>query len=209
MATTKPALYIVGAGGHAKVVADCAERLGYVDIKLLDDKHPELTECGRWPVVGDSSHIEAIAKGPAHFFVAIGTNATRQRVSEKIQSAGGQLVSLIHPTAVIGTDVTIGEGSLILANVVVNAFSSVGKGCILNTACSVDHDGVIANYVHIAPGSRLAGEVSVGERTFIGIGSAVIQQIQIGADVTVGAGSAVIHHIAASSVVVGSPARKK
>ena len=209
MATTKPALYIVGAGGHAKVVADCAERLGYTDVRLLDDKYPEIKICGRWPVIGDSSQIESLGGQAAHFFVAIGNNAIRQRVSATITDAGGQLVTLVHPSAVIGCDVIIGDGTLILANVVVNAFSSIGKGCILNTACSVDHDGAIADFVHLAPGTRLAGEVTVGERTFIGIGSAVIQQIQIGADVTVGAGSAVINHIEASSVVMGSPARSK
>ena len=209
MATTKPTLIIIGAGGHAKVVADCAEKLGYQDIRMLDDNYPSITECGCWPVVGDTSMIAQFDNTAVEWFVGIGNNPVRAKLFERLKALKGSVATLIHPTAVLGMHVSVGEGTLILANVVLNPFSSVGKACILNTACSVDHDGDIADCVHIAPGSRLAGNVSVGARSFLGIGSTVIQQVHIGDDVTIGAGSTVLNDIDSGVTAVGSPAKTK
>ncbi|WP_100658723.1 acetyltransferase [Alteromonas flava] len=209
MATTKPALFIIGAGGHAKVVADCAELLGYESIAMVDDNFPAVTQCGRWPVIGQLDHLQKLDPSTAECFVAIGNNAVRARLCAQLLTQGWTLSTLIHPTAVIARDSQIGAGTLILANVVLNAFSSIGKGCILNTACSVDHDCDIGDCVHIAPGARLAGSVRVGKETFIGIGSAVIQQITIGERVTIGAGSTVLKNIANDQLAVGSPAQIK
>jgi sugar O-acyltransferase (sialic acid O-acetyltransferase NeuD family) len=207
MATAKPPLYIVGAGGHAKVASDCAEQCGYQQIYMLDDQFPTLTLCGRWSVVGKPQLLETIDLANVHCFVAIGNNKIRETVLKQLTVLNAHIATLIHPTAVIGTDVVIGQGTLIMANTVVNAFTQIGQGCILNTSSSVDHDGQIADCVHIAPGVRLAGSVTVRDKTFIGIGSAVIQQVCIGANVTVGAGSTVIRTVPDDSVVVGSPAK--
>lgn len=209
MAATKPSLVIIGAGGHAKVVADCAEQLGYEDICMLDDGYPEIRECGCWPVVGGSDAIGTFELDTVDCFVAIGNNAVRAKITEQLNDIGARLATLVHPTAVIGKHVVIGAGTLILANVVLNAFSSVGKACILNTACSVDHDANISDYVHIAPGSRLAGTVTVGANSFLGIGSTVIQQVSIGENVIIGAGSTVITDISNDVIAIGSPARPK
>ncbi|WP_100644222.1 acetyltransferase [Alteromonas facilis] len=206
MATTKPKLFIIGAGGHAKVVADCAELLGYDDIAMLDDHFPDINTCGRWPVVGKLAYLNDLDKSKVECFVAIGNNPVRATICQTLLDDGWSIPTLIHPTAVIARDTEIGVGTLVLANVVVNSFSSVGKGCILNTACSVDHDCTIGNFVHIAPGTRLAGGVSVGDTSFIGIGCAVIQQVTIGVGVTIGAGSTVLKDITDNVVAVGSPA---
>ncbi|MDM7861410.1 acetyltransferase [Alteromonas sp. ASW11-36] len=207
MATTKPKLRIVGAGGHAKVVADCAEQLGYKDIGMLDDNYPATQACEHWPVVGTSSQITELNDAHTHWFVAIGNNAVRAKLQAQLLALGCTLTTLVHPSAVIGGNVSIGAGTLVLANAVVNAFSRIGQGSILNTACSIDHDGDIGDFVHIAPGVRLAGAVRVKQKTFIGIGSCVIQQITIGSEVTVGAGSTVIRDIPDQARVAGNPAR--
>ena len=78
---------------------------------------------------------------------------------------------------------------------------------ILNTSCSIDHDVQLADGVHVCPGARLAGEVHVGERSWIGIGAPLIQQIRIGCDVTIGAGAAVISDLPVGVTAVGVPAR--
>ena len=208
MATIKPKLRIVGAGSHAKVVADCAEQLGYTNIGMLDDIYPTTQTCEHWPVVGSLAQIAELNDDETHWFVAIGNNAVRAKLQAQLLALGDTVTTLVHPSAVIGGNVSIGTGTLVLANAVVNAYSQIGQGCILNTACSVDHDGDIGDFVHLAPGVRLAGSVCVKQKTFIGIGSCVIQQITIGSEVTVGAGSTVIRDIQDMMRVVGSPTRE-
>ena len=83
----------------------------------------------------------------------------------------------------------------------------IGSGAILNTGCSVDHDAQLADGVHLCPGARLAGEVHVGARSWIGVGASVIQQVRIGSDVTVGAGAAVVRDLPDGVTAVGVPAR--
>ena len=77
----------------------------------------------------------------------------------------------------------------------------------LNTVCSIDHDDQLGGGVHVCPGARLAGEVQVGARSWIGIGACVIQQVRIGSDVTVGAGAVVVRDLPDGVTAVGVPAR--
>jgi len=96
---------------------------------------------------------------------------------------------------------------VVFAQAAVQAQASIGKGAILNTSCSVDHDAQLSDAVHVCPGARLAGEVKVGARSWIGIGASVIQQVRIGSDVTVGAGAAVVRDLPNGVTAVGVPAR--
>jgi len=101
----------------------------------------------------------------------------------------------------------LGAGISIMENVVVNAKTILGDGVILNTSCSVDHDCNNASGVHISPGAHLAGDVSVGVCSWVGIGSAIIQGKVIGDDSIIGAGSAVISNIPNGVTAVGVPSK--
>ena len=95
-----------------------------------------------------------------------------------------------------------------MANAVINPFAKVGKHCIINTACVVEHDNQIADYVHISPGAVLAGTVSVGELTHIGAKAVVRNNISITSECVVGAGAAVVKEIDEKGVYAGVPARR-
>jgi len=200
-------LIIIGAGGHGKVVADIAEKSKqWGKICFLDD-NPSIQYAGRYEVLG----VVADAKkyvGDGGFFVAIGDNSIRQKVQSDFERQGFAAATLIHPNAVIASDVEIGSGTVVMAGVVVNSGTKIGKGCIINTSASVDHDCTINNYVHISPGAHLAGNVYVGERNWIGLGSLIINNLILFRDCTIGAGAVVIHNIDESGTYVGLPARK-
>ena len=125
---------------------------------------------------------------------------------KQLQAAGYHLPALLHPTAWCPC---LPESALFLLSLLkaVQAQAFIGTGAILNTGCSVDHDAQLADGVHICPGARLAGEVQVGVRSWIGLGASVIQQVSIGSDVTVGAGAAVVRNVPNKVNVVGVPAR--
>lgn len=201
-------LLIVGAGGHGKVAADCAELTNqYSEIAFLDSGFPALNQVGVWSVIGDGEDLSIFAGPDTYFFVAIGDNHARSSIIEQLLTISENLVSLIHPSAVVSRHAAIGDGTLVCANATINIASKIGRGCIVNTAASVDHDCKLEDYVHVGPGSRLAGSIVIGKGTFVGIGCAIIPGIVIGENSIVGAGSTLLKSIPDNSVVVGSPAK--
>lgn len=203
----KNKLLIIGASGHGKVIADIAIKMNkWETIAFLDDDK-SIKECLGLEVVGKT--MDSFKhKDEAEFFVAIGNNSTRERIQERLIDKGLSIASLIHPNAIIGTDVEIGIGTVVMAGVVINSSSKIGEGCIINTSCSLDHDNVIEDYVHISPGANLAGTVKVGKGTWIGIGSVVSNNINICSEATIGAGAVVIKDIIEAGTYVGVPVKK-
>jgi len=199
-------LAILGAGGHGKVVADCAD-LNEWDVVFFDDSWPSKKNNAHWPVVGNTSDLLERAKEFDGVLVAIGNNAARCGELDKLASAGANIPVLIHPSATISRHTSIGLGTIILAGTVINVDCNIGKGVIINTGSTVDHDCILGDFVHICPGTNLAGGVVVGNYSWVGIGSAVRQMIDIGSEVMVGAGAVVVSNISNSCVVTGVPAR--
>ena len=196
-------LVIVGAGGHGKVIADIAMKLGYTDICFVDD-HAEGTRLS-FPVIGTSAELEALNDGTTDFVIGIGSNAVRKKVAE---SHRVNWVTLIHPSAQIAADVAIGTGTVIMAGAVVNVSAVIGAHCIINTGAIVEHDNVMGDYVHLSPSAALGGTVRVDELSHIGIGAVVRNNINICRECTVGAGAAVVKNIERSGVYVGVPAKE-
>jgi acetyltransferase EpsM len=197
-----------GAGGHAKVVADALLAAGKDDFAgfLDDDPASWGSHILGYPVLGpittwSDKKIDGIV-------VAVGENAGRKLMFEQLIAAGAQLISVVHPQAVLGRGARLGRGVVALANVVINAGSSIGDNVILNTACSIDHDNEIASHVHLAPGVHTAGGVRIGEGAFLGIGASVLPNISIGAWAIIGAGAVVTAAVPDRVTVVGAPAKK-
>lgn len=200
-------LAILGGGGHAKVVADTAECCGWQSIEIFDDKWPSLKVVGQWPVAGDTSTLLLRLQEFEGVIVAIGNNEIRRLKLTDLMKVNAPIISLIHPAATISRHARMDKGVVAFAGVVVNPLATIGLGTILNTGCSIDHDCVLGECVHISPGARIAGSVNVGPLSWIGIGASVKQLINIGSNVTVGAGAAVVNDIGDDKTVVGVPAK--
>ena len=202
---------ILGAGGHAQVVADALLRAHEGDSPLLPigflDDNPALT--GQrflgLPVMGAIADLPAIDHDA--LIVAIGNNRTRQSLFEKLQRQGESFAIARHPSAVIAPDVQTGPGAMICAGVIVNPCTIIGANVILNTGCTVDHHNRIGDHAHIAPGAHTGGEVTIGEGVFVGIGATVIPGMSVGDWSVVGGGACVIKPVPSGVTVVGVPAR--
>lgn len=183
---------IIGAGGHAKVIADIIYKSGDNLIGFLDDN---LANKGKEiylgkKVIGTTKDIEIYNKN--YFIIGIGNNSIRKKINNENNL---KLYTAIHPSAIIAQDVKIGTGSVIMAGVVINPGTVIGKNCIINTCSSLDHDNLLEDYVHISPGAHLAGTVSVKEGTWICTGATIINNITIAKNNIIGAGSVVIKDI--------------
>lgn len=205
----KPRLLIFGAGGHGRVVADAATACGsWSEVAFMDSNYPTTSHSGEWPVIGSDEQMEHFLEEYPCAVVAVGDNRSRMRLHNKVEHAGFKLSTVIHPAATVGREVVIGAGSVVFAGAVINHGARIGCSCIINTSASVDHDGILEDGVHLSPGAHLAGAVSVGELSWIGMGASVIQQVKIGKSVIVGAGAVVIGDVEDRMTVVGVPAKE-
>ena len=139
------------------------------------------------PVIGSDDLLpELRARGVKYAFVAVGDNALREKLGAMVSAMGFELPNAISPHAVISPSAVLGRGIAVMAGVVINAETRIDDLVIANTNCSIDHDCTIGRAAHIAPGCALAGNVTVGDRSFLGVGVCVIPEIEIGADVVLG-----------------------
>lgn len=203
----KNRLLIIGAGGHGKVIADIAMNMNkWNSISFLDDNEM-IENCMGLNVVDKSANASKYIN-EADFFVAIGNNIIRETIQIRLETEGASIATIIHPNAIIGRDVVLGLGTVVMAGVVINCSTNIGKGCIINTRASLDHDVEIDEYVHISPGTTLAGGVMVSRYSWLGIGSVVSNNISITSNCTIGAGAVVVKDLLESGIYVGVPARR-
>ncbi|SEH44044.1 sugar O-acyltransferase, sialic acid O-acetyltransferase NeuD family [Halobacillus karajensis] len=200
-------LLIIGASGHGKVIADIAKQSGeWEEVLFIDDKS-EQTETLGYKVVGKVKDLWKYIDECA-CVVGIGDNLIRQSVQEDLENKGATITTLVHPNAIIGSNVHIGKGSVVMAGVVINSGSRIGKGCIINTSSTLDHDNELGNFVHVSPGSHLAGTVTVGDKSWLGIGCTVSNNIKITDSCQLGAGAVVVKDIDEIGTYIGVPARR-
>jgi sugar O-acyltransferase (sialic acid O-acetyltransferase NeuD family) len=201
-------IVIVGTGGMGREAAawlDAAGR-GSTVVGFLDE-NDELhgrTVAGL-PVLGGVEWLSA--HDDVEVVTAIGTPAHRATLMSRLAAEGRRLVTVVHPSAVVGPRVTLGEGAIVCPGVILTCDITVGRGAIVNYGALVGHDGVLGEACFLAPGVSLGGNVFVGEQAYVGIGASVIQGITIGRRAVIGAGAAVIRDVPADRTVVGVPAR--
>lgn len=198
---------IMGASGHCKVIAEIALEEGYDNIVFVD-LNPTIDMLGEYPVADEDTDLENFISEKYDFIVGIGDAKIRRKLQEKLISKGANVVTLVHPSAVIAYDAKIGVGTVVMAGAVVNPGTTVGDGVIINTCASVDHDNMIGDYAHISVGAHTAGTVAIGDNTWIGIGAVVSNNLSICSNCTIGAGAVVVKNIIKEGTYVGVPAKK-
>lgn len=194
-------MHIIGASGHAKVIADTLFKQK-IELSGVWDDNSSIGEIDGFQVNGDIAAFSNLATD--QFIIAIGNNRIRKNIASRLNPTKALA---IHPSSVIAKSALIGIGTVLMANTSVNANAVIGKHVIINTNASIDHDCILGDFVHISPQVGLAGSVTVGEGTHIGIGACVIQGIKIGNWATIGAGAVVIQDVPDYAVVVGNPGK--
>jgi sugar O-acyltransferase (sialic acid O-acetyltransferase NeuD family) len=196
---------VIGSGGHAAVVVSTIQAAGEsVRIVLDDDPRVWGGDVLGVPVTGPIS-ASAVRSGEVAV-IGIGSNHARRDLAGRLQLVWGIAV---HPSAVVHSSVELGEGTVVFAGAILQPRTRVGRHVIVNTAASIDHDGILEDYVHIAPGARLSGNVTVREGALLGVGSAAIPGTTVGAWAVVGGGGAVVADVPGGVTVVGVPARPR
>jgi acetyltransferase EpsM len=180
---------LYGNGGHAKVVREVINRLGMVVLHYFDDSNHSY-DPAYYPDIG--------------LHVAIGDNYLRGKIASTVQHS---LSTIVHPQADVSASAFIDKGSFIGLRAILMPEVRCGRCCIFNTGVIIEHDCVLGEYVHIAPGTILCGNVHVGDFTLIGAGTVINPNMRIGKNVIIGSGSVVTHDISDGLVVAGAPAR--
>jgi UDP-perosamine 4-acetyltransferase len=202
----------IGAGGHARVMIDALRARG-VEVGALTDPDEDLlnTRLEGVPVVGGDSEWATLKRdGFTHAFLgmgSVGDASQRRELFGRILAAGFEIISVIHPSAIISSSASFGRGAIVLAGAVINAGAVIGDNVIINTAAVVEHDCTVGDHAHVATGARLGGAVHVGARAHIGIGASVRQSISIGEAAVVAAGAVVVADVPACAIVAGIPAK--
>ena len=204
-------LFIFGARGHAKVVADLAGTRGTYRLKGFISDLPDAKGYLRLPLYTPDDFFSKFSPKDTVVILGFGgmgdSKDVREEKAKLLESHGYGFATLIHPQSIVAMDVKIGEGTVVMAGAVINPGTHIGAHVIVNTKSSVDHDCEIADYVHVAPGAVIAGFVTVGEGTWIGMGALLRNTIHVGRNSVVGMGSVVLKDVPDHVVVWGNPAR--
>lgn len=200
-------MILIGYGGHAFVAYAIAKAMG-LPVTGYCDAEEKLLNPYQLPFLGKEMDKENLEKmNNLGFFISIGNNTIRFKVAENLASENLQALNLIHPTAVVSANLEEVHGVMVAPNVVINPLAKIGNGVICNSASVVEHECVLDDFSHLAPGAILCGKVTVGKHSFIGAGSVVRPGIKIGSNVIIGAGSVVVKDIPDFAKVAGNPAR--
>lgn len=202
-------LLIIGAGGHGRVIADCAQATNlYTEIAFLDDCYPERQTNLDWPIIDKSSAWKCY-ENEYDFALAIGNNKARLALfNALVKSNSARLPNIVHPKAVISKHTTFGKGNVVFANAVINPGVEIANACIINTSATVDHDCKLDSAVHISPGAHISGVVNIGKCSWFGAGSCTVQVLDIAENTQVGAGAAVTKNTEPNGLYVGVPAKR-
>ncbi len=196
---------VYGAGGHAQVVIDVLRAQG-IRVRHQYNDRPENQHPASVSVLPG---VRRVGRGDfppidVPVVLAVGINGERAELAGMLDARFGQA---IHPTAIVASTATIGEGTVLLHGSIVQPNAQIGRFVLINTAASVDHDCVVEDYAHISPHATLSGHVRVGEGTHVGAGAVVIPKITIGRWCRVGAGAVVVRDLPDHCTAVGNPAR--
>jgi sugar O-acyltransferase (sialic acid O-acetyltransferase NeuD family) len=203
----KEEILIFGCGGHSKVVIDIVEKQNVFKIKAIVDKSAEKDAVFfDYPLLEETIDLlNACPRG----VIAIGDNYSRHKVFQKIMTLcpSFKFVTTIHPAAHIARDVTIGNGTVVVAGAIINSDSIVGDHCIINTNSALDHDCRMGDFSSLAPGVTVGGTVNIGNFSAITLGASIVHSLKIGEHTVIAAGSVVVSEIPSFSFGLGVPCK--
>ena len=200
-------IILIGYSGHGFVLVDIAIQnncniVGYTEKSPVNKNPFELIYLGN-----ENDESFKLWDKNFDYLIGIGDNLLREKIYKLVSKKNKKVRTIVCPSANISKKVIIGQGTFINKNVSININASIGENVILNTSCIIEHECVISNSAHVAPGAVLAGNVHIGERSFIGANSVIKHGVRIGNDVIVGAGSVILRDVPNGCKIVGNPSR--
>jgi sugar O-acyltransferase (sialic acid O-acetyltransferase NeuD family) len=199
-------LYIIGAGGHAKSIAEIClaaniNLQAFISPDSINSKVLGLPVLPEVPLTLNPTSIQLA--------IAIGDNYLREIAFNSLSAKFPIecFPTLVHPSASVAFKSKIGFGSTIHQNATVGSNSTIGIFCTLNTGSNTDHDCQIGDFSSLGPGANLGGGVILGHRAVVAIGSTVRHGLTIGTDSILGAASYAHKSLKPNSLATGSPAR--
>lgn len=203
-------ILLVGGGGHCKSIIDSIiEKDEYEIIGIIDKKENVGKNILGFNIIGSDEELKSFyEEGIKKAFISIGSIGNvniRKKIYDKLKFIGYELPIIMDKTSIISRFVNIEEGTYIGKNSIINANSSIGRCCIINTGVLIEHDCYVEEFVHLAPRSILCGNVKVNECSHIGANSVIIQGINIGKETIIGSGSNVVKDINEYSIAYGNP----
>lgn len=203
-------IVIIGAGKFAREISSFVGQAisAGIDWRLkgfLDSRPGQLDGFGRRaPIL---SSVEAYEPGKNDLFLcAIGSPADRRRYSEMVLQKGGSFATLIHPTAVLGDGIKLGEGVMIAPYAVLTSDLVLGDSVYIGPHVCCSHENRIGDWCQLSGHCVLGGCVTVEEQCFFGIGAVVVPGVHIGRDAYIGAGSVVLKRVRENAKMFGNPA---
>lgn len=198
-------ILLVGAGGHARACIDVIETENQFEIAGLIEKNESMTDMNLgYPIIGTDSDLSELRQQYSHAMITVGqikSSKTRIKLYQLLKKLDYILPAIISPKAYVSKHAQIGEGTIIMHGVIMNANAKIGSNCIINNKSLIEHDVVIGNHCHIATGAIINGEVSVGDKTFVGSGSVTKQCISIGYNCIIGAGTVIKGDIKSNQII--------
>jgi len=210
----KSKLLVLGTGSQAKIVIDLLEEVGTYELAgcASGDPNAPATISG-YPFLGDWESLPEIRSGGVtHAAIGIGGwtgNELRKEIYERAKRSGFEIVTAIHPTAIIARSATVGEGSVIMAGATLQNHVTMGRNNIMFGNSIIGHEAVLKDHVLVSGGVTVGGCTLIGEGVVLAIGSTVVSNMKIGENVFVAPGAVVTNDIPSNTKVFGIPAREK
>lgn len=201
-------LVLLGAGGHARSVADLAARMGRTVAGCIA---PAGDPVGALRWLGDDAWLDDLQAREHAFIVAagqVGISPLRQRLFDLLLHHGLAIDGLESPFATVSPDARIGPGCAILHRVVVGPAAKIGANCIVNTGAIVEHDARVGDHCHVSTGAIVNGGAELGSGSMLGSGAVLLHGVSVVGSTVIGAGSVVTQDIVRPGTYVGIPARK-
>ena len=202
----KQLIGVYGAAGCGRGILPLLRRTHKQARLVFVDDGQSPGEVNGQQIVSLSGFLD-IPASERHISIAISSPYIRKVIAEKCCAAGIPLIEVRAPNVVEMDNVILGEGACLSPFVTLTSNISIGRCLHANLYSYIEHDCVIGDFVTLAPGAKVNGNVSIGDFAYIGSGSVIHQGVTIGVGATIGMGSTVIRDVPPGATVVGNPAK--
>ena len=195
---SKTRLLIIGAGGHGASLAEAAELLGTFEVVgFLDDALPVGQAVLNGSVIGAIGGLRNVDRLDSYravryqVIVAVGNNAVREKLTQRLVNAGFAIATVIHPRAFVSPSAMVGSGSAVMAGAIVGTQARLGLGSIVNCGAVVDHHARVEDFGHLGVNASMAGGTLLGRGAWMQAGAALGYGVEIPAGAILLPGAAV------------------